>query len=244
MARRRVAILSLIAALCIVALAPVPAAGANGRLYRVTIVNRTHGQPLSPPVVAIHRKGFSLFEVGSAASFGLKEIAENGNNGPMLQALASTPAVFKAKQGGDEPLVPEGTPGSATFDDRVTFKISAPRSAKFASFATMLVCTNDGFTGASRFRLPAEIGDRTVVRTAGYDAGTEINTEDFADMVPPCQELIGVSSGEPGTGTSDPALAEGGVITHHPGIEGIADLVPSVHGWNDPAARISVTRIR
>ena len=26
-----------------------------------------------------------------------------------------------------------------------------------------------------------------------YDAGTEMNTEDFADMVPPCQGLIGVS---------------------------------------------------
>ena len=80
------------------------------------------------------------------------------------------------------------------------------------------------------------------VETNGYDAGTEINTEDFADIVPPCQALTGVSSGEPGTGTSNPALAEGGVIRHHPGIQGIADLVPAIHGWSDPVSRVVVTR--
>jgi hypothetical protein len=79
--------------------------------------------------------------------------------------------------------------------------------------------------------------------TAGYDAGTELNTEDFADIVPPCQELIGVSSGEPGTGTSNPALAQGGVIAHHPGIQGGSDLVPAIHGWTDPVAEIKVEAI-
>jgi hypothetical protein len=81
--------------------------------------------------------------------------------------------------------------------------------------------------------------------TAGYDAGTEINTEDFADIVPPCQGLIGVSSGEAGTGVSNPALAEGGVIHHHAGIQGGADLVPAVHGWDvdEPVAEITVERI-
>ena len=44
--------------------------------------------------------------------------------------------------------------------------------------------------------------------TNGYDAGTELNTEDFADIVPPCQGLIGVSSEDGGTGMSDPSLAE------------------------------------
>ena len=47
----------------------------------------------------------------------------------------------------------------------------------------------------------------------------------------------------PGTGTSNPALAEGGVIAHHAGILGGADLVPAIHGWdvNAPVARITVT---
>jgi hypothetical protein len=107
----------------------------------------------------------------------------------------------------------------------------------------MLICTNDGFTGVSSLRLPHHVGQTFVVRSAGYDAGTEVNTEDFADMVPPCQALVGVSSGEAGTGTSNPALAEGGVIHHHAGIAGIADLVPAVHGWHDPVVEIAVERV-
>jgi hypothetical protein len=42
---------------------------------------------------------------------------------------------------------------------------------------------------------------------------------------------------------SNPALAEGGVITHHPGISGGNDLVPGVHGWTDPVARVTITRV-
>jgi hypothetical protein len=109
----------------------------------------------------------------------------------------------------------------------------------------MLICTNDGFTGLDSLGLPRLVGDSVTVGTAGYDAGTELNTEDFADIVPPCQGLIGVSSGEPGTGTSNPALAEGGVIHHHEGIQGGADLLPEVHGWdtNAPVAEVTVERI-
>ena len=46
-----------------------------------------------------------------------------------------------------------------------------------------------------------------------------------------------------GTGASNPSLLEGGVIHHHPGISGGADLVPSVHGWDDPVVRIRITRV-
>jgi len=48
-----------------------------------------------------------------------------------------------------------------------------------------------------------------------------------------------------GTGASNPALAEGGVTHHHPGIRGGSDLVPEVHGWDvdEPVAEITVQRI-
>jgi hypothetical protein len=67
-----------------------------------------------------------------------------------------------------------------------------------------------------------------------------LNTEDFADIVPPCQSLVSGSISEPGTGESDPALLEGGVIRHHPNIVGGADLAPATHGWTDPVARVTV----
>lgn len=212
-------------------------------IYEVTITNLTSGQPLTPPVVATHRRPLEVFEVGEDASFEVKEIAENGNNGPLLSALGSDKHVYEVLQAGTGPLVPAGTPGAALFPDSVTFTISAEDGAKYLSFVAMLVCTNDGFTGVDGVRLPKKVGQSVITYTAGYDAGTEINTEDFADIVPPCQGLIGISSGEPGAGASNPALAEGGVIMHHLGIQGGADLVPGVHGWTDPVAKIEITRI-
>jgi hypothetical protein len=233
----------------------VPATASSGdRTYRITITNLTSGQPLSPPVVAIHRDRDQVFRVGQPASVGVREIAENGNNAPLLAFLEADPfdRISAFTQAGMTPLVPEGRPGGVQdppsgpeFPDSVTFEITAGRKADRLSFATMLVCTNDGFTGANSLRLPGRVGRSVTAGTAGYDAFTEINDEDFAHLVPPCQELIGVSSGEAGEGVSNPALAEGGVISHHQGIAGGADLDPSIHGWDidEPVARIRVTLI-
>ncbi|MGH7357332.1 MAG: spondin domain-containing protein [Acidimicrobiia bacterium] len=212
--------------------------------YEVTITNLTDGQPFTPPVVAVHRGKNAVFRVGGRASFGVKEIAENGNNAPLLFELAWDRRVTESLQAGDGPLAPPGTPGeSMGFDDAVTFTVERERGSRRLSVVSMLICTNDGFSGVNGVRLPRRVGDSDTVLAAGYDAGTEVNTEDFANIVPPCQGLIGVSSGEPGTGTSDPALFEGGRIAHHPNIQGGADLVPGVHGWTDPVLEISITAV-
>lgn len=215
----------------------------TSRTYEVTITNLTSGQPLTPPVVATHNGGFQVFRVGQSASFGVKEVAENGNLGPLLQALGGEGKVSHSLATSSGPLVPDGLPGSGAGDPSVTFEIAAGPGARFISFQSMLICTNDGFTGLDRLRLPNRVEAPRSVYTDGYDAGTEVNTEDFANMVPPCQSLVGVTSDDAGTGTSDPALAEGGVIRHHPNVQGVADLVPAVHGWTDPVARITITRI-
>jgi hypothetical protein len=68
-------------------------------------------------------------------------------------------------------------------------------------------------------------------------------TEDYGDMVHPCEALVGPPSDDAGTGMSDPALTEGGVIHHHDGILGGADLDPAIHGWDNPVVMIQVTRI-
>jgi hypothetical protein len=232
------------AAAVVTALAVAPAADAKrADTFEVTFTDLTSGQPLTPAVAATHRGKNELFRVGRAASFGLKEIAENGNNAPMLTRLASDDDVSDLVEAPGGPLVPAGSPGDAMFGQSTTFTIEAERGARFLSLAAMLICTNDGFTGVSGLRLPKRVGDSVTVLTNSYDAGTEINTEDFADIVPPCQGLVGVSSGEAGTGISNPALAEGGVIHMHPGIAGIADLVHAVHGWTDPVALVNIEAI-
>ena len=106
----------------------------------------------------------------------------------------------------------------------------------------MLICTNDGFTGLDTVRLPRK---KRTVYSRGYDARTEMNTEFFGDMVPPCQGLIGVMSDPPvtGTGMSDPLLAEDGIIIPHVGIIGGVDLLPEVHGWSNPVAKIVIERL-
>lgn len=210
--------------------------------YEVTVENLTDGQPFSPPVLATHRPATDLFEVGEPASTGIQQIAENGNNAPLLAALADDKHVMGVTEGG-APLVPESNPGGTPFGPADTYTITAERGAKFFSAAWMLICTNDGFSGLDTVRLPKKVGDTVTVMTNSYDAGTEVNTEDFADLVPPCQGLIGVTSDDPGTGMTNPALAEGGVIQMHPGIAGGDDLDPAVHGWADPVARVTITRV-
>ena len=209
---------------------------ARTKTFDVTIENLTGGQPLTPPVIATHRRATGIFEVGEEASFELKEVAENGNLTPLVDALSASSHVADvvvAVAGAPPPVLPGGS---------VTVSITSTRGAEFISLASMLICTNDGFTGLDSRQLPRKVGEVLVFYTAGYDAGTEINTEDFADIVPPCPPLTGVASSDPGTGTSDPALAEGDVIRHHPGIGGSDDLDPAVHGWADPVAKISITR--
>jgi hypothetical protein len=238
--RRLLALAGLAAAL---ALTWTPTAMAHHtRTYEVTIKDLTSGQPLTPPVVATHRGKGQLFEVGSHASFGVKEIAENGNNQPLLDALSANGHVSDFVQAGSGPLVPAQRRHATGFSDTVTFTIDADRRANHLSFVSMLICTNDGFTGVNSLKLPRH-GNTAVASTVGYDAGTETNTEDFGDIVPPCPALSGVSSSEPGTGTSNPALAEGNVIRLHPGIKGIGDLIPGIHGWHDPVAEIKVKQI-
>ena len=241
--RRSAAFVALVsvAVLTTVVVGGAAEAGKDPR-YRVRIVNLTDGQPLTPPVIAVHRSGFDLFEVGDLASVGVMQVAENGNVPNLVSALGQARGVAEVVAGA-EPLVPSDLPGSANHPDRASFVIEAPRHARFISLVSMLICTNDGFTGINHVWLPEHVGDSRAIAANGYDAGTEINTEDFADIVPPCQALVGVTGPEPGTGASNPALLEGGVIRHHPGIAGGVDLVRSVHGWDDPVVRIQITRV-
>ena len=210
---------------------------AGAASYRVTVYNLTMAQPLTPPLAALHRQSISLFEMGQPASHEVQQIAENGNLDPMIEVVSTHKHVLDwAVTFG--PTLPPVLPG-----EMVQFDLESATGAKYLSMISMLICTNDGFTGANSVRLPDEIGETTEVHAAGYDAGTEVNTEDFADLVPPCPALTGVESMDPGSGMSDPALAEGGVIHHHPGIAGIDDLDPAIHGWTDPVAHIVIERI-
>ncbi len=218
---------------------PATAKADDGKTYKVTISNLTPGQPFTPPVLVTHSDKTGIFTVGEAASSDIQEIAENGNSAPLMATLGVDVEVHEVVAGG-VPLVPANNPGKTGFASSETFMITTKGKAKFLSFASMLICTNDGFTGLDSIKLPKK---KMTVFSVAYDARTETNTEDFADMVPPCQGLIGVSSGDSGTGMTDPMLAEDGIIIPHVGIIGGDDLLPEVHGWSDPVAKIEIERM-
>ena len=202
----------------------------NGTTYRVEIENLTPGQPFTPPVLAAHSASMDLFEGGQAASAELQQIAENGNNAPMVAALEGSADVFSVVVG-DGPVFPGQT---------LVVIIEAPAGSQL-SLVSMLICTNDGFTAIDSMDVDS-IGASTSVDAEAYDAGTEINTEDFKDIVPPCQGIVGVSSTDEGTGASNPDLAEGGLVSMHGGVIGGNDLV-SQHSWNGPVARVTITEM-
>ncbi len=229
----------MLGAACMLLL-PQIAMSEGGARYKVTITNLTPGQPFTPPVLATHSRRTGVFSLGEESSAEVQAIAENGNNVPLVTALSGDIYVSHVVEG-TAPLVPANNPGETPFGHTATFEIAAHGHARYLSIVSMLICTNDGFTGIDSVRLPAR---KRVVYAVAYDARSEQNTEDFANMVPPCQGLIGVTSDDMGTGMSDPLLAEDGVVIPHVGVLGGADMQPRVHAWSDPVAKIVIERMR
>ena len=103
--------------------------------FDVTVSNLTAGQPLSPIAVIAHTEG-TLWQIGSPASVALETMAEGGDNS---QLLALENAIANASSEG-----PVG-PGANTTITLTTDSLEALK----LSLATMMVNTNDGFTGLS-----------------------------------------------------------------------------------------------
>lgn len=223
-------------ALLSVGLLAVPATAAPPqRTYEVTVSAVSVGQPLSPPVIVTHRPGIALFDVGSDASDAIIAIAEDGNAAPAQNALDGSPLVTEAAV--LEPIAPTGT--RTTVPMSRTVEITA-RPGDRLSVAGMLICTNDGFAGVDRLRLP-RTGERSV-SLGTYDAGSELNTEASVDIVDPCTLLGPVDLAGDLNGNINDGIDTFEPIAPHPGVDGtIGDLLPA-HDW-DEAAVLTVRRV-
>jgi hypothetical protein len=205
------------------------------RTYRVTLINLTDGQPLSPPLLATHTQSVDVFTVGRAASEGVRLIAENGDNAVLAAALDGMPGV-RDVVASSAPLHRLGGPGSPI----QRFTIEAAGNANRLSIATMLICTNDGFTGVDSVRLPGGFAPAFHLAQA-YDAGTEANEQTAATIVDPCGAIGPVSI--PGDGLNQ-RPATSGVIAMHPGIEPGKGILTSAHVWRGPVLAVIVQRTR
>jgi hypothetical protein len=215
---RSMTIAALAMLLALVALSPAEAA--SEQQYRVTITNISGNQAQTPFVVATHSGSVDVFHVGAPASAGLQQLAENGGVPVLAAELAGV--AHDVAVAGAAPIAPGGSASA--------YVTTAPGARKL-SVAGMLICTNDGFGGLDSVTLNRS-GSQTFYGRA-YDAGTEINTQDYDDLVPPCDGL-----GQ--TGASNPALAENGVVHPHHGITDDGDLSPATHGWSGAVIRVTV----
>ncbi len=234
---------TLIALLVLTVLAGVgstASAGPPERIYRVTLHNLTDSQPFSPGFAITHKSAFHAFQVGGLAHPGIEAIAEAGNEAPAVAALGDVNAVFDLYDI-SRPITRQGTT-VGMFTDSITFEINA-RPGDRLSLAVMLICTNDGFTGLDSAKLPSH--GSVTYHAAGYDSGTENNTEESDDIVDPCSGLGPVPlAGDP-DGNEDAAVDSSPhvPIHHHPNISGGSDLSTADHDWDDPVASITIERM-
>lgn len=218
---RRV-VLPVIVAIAIAAVLAAPAAAERPKQWRVTIENLTPAgsQPLSPPLFAVHSRRADVWSVGELASHPVAAIAEDANNAPLESALGADRRVAAVFTGGGGPI-PSGSSRTFELESRGRFdRLSA---------VTMLVNTNDAFTGLDSFRLH---GSGATLRRRAYDGGSERNNELKGFIPGPC-------CGSPFV--RDP---EGAPVRPHGGITAAGELDPAVYGWTGPAARISIEPVR
>lgn len=192
------------------------------RSFDVTITNVTKGQTFTPILVATHRKGVRLFELGSPASLELETVAETGNTGPLANLLASLPEVKDV----------ETTAGLLGPGQSVTVRVEAPGPFRHMSVVAMLIPTNDGFFALNGVEGPEGRGPEVHFSVA-YDSGTEVNDED-------CGVIPGPQCG--GSGDIDAGTDEDGVVHVNAAIQGVGDLEPGLWDWRNPVARIEIRR--
>jgi Spondin_N len=193
----------------------------GAKTWRVTITNiaQPGSQPLSPPLVAVHSSKADVWSVGDIASHGVAAIAEDANNDPLLSALPQLPGFKSVANGTGAPIGPGAS---------ASFNVTSEGRFNRLSIVTMLVNTNDAFTGLDSLRLR---GNGETRETMAYDGGSELNNELASHIPGPCCGHMFVRA------------PEGQPVKPHAGILGGGDLSIGAYDWNGAVARIAIARV-
>jgi len=235
-------VLGVFAFLAITVFATTPTFAAEFRNrgeYEVTVINLTRGQRFTPILVATHKQGVRLFELGSPASPQLRTLAEEGDTGPLASLLSSMAEVKDVVTSTPPP------PASNLIDPGESISLRVETSGAFdhVSLAAMLIPTNDAFVALNGVEGPRGNSELTLFAPA-YDAGTEANDESCASIPGPgFIECNGDGGG---------AMIGGGegYVHIHAGIHGAGGGLPtsnlnaSLRDWRNPVAKITIRRIR
>lgn len=197
--------------------------------YEVTVTNLTEAQPLSPVAVILHREGYLPWKIGDSAGSGLEQLAEGGDNSTLLEEAKHHSKVKQALS--DSGVIAPGAHSSIIVEARHYRDLRL-------SLATMLVNTNDAFSGLSAKPISAlGLHETLSVDVAAFDAGTESNSETAAVPGP-------AAGGEGYNSIRDDRNSVGG----HPGVLGAEDgvagsVLHAEHRFDNPVARIRITRL-
>ena len=193
---------------------------ASDKTIEVKITNLSAKIVLTPPIVAATSGDVSVFQLTEPASMALEMLAEGGSTDELALMFEDHDAsVVQA----DDPILPGET---------MTFNVIG-RGRSRISLASMLLPTNDGFVAMSGMRFK-RYGNTTVYLSA-YDAGTEMNDEDCANIPGP----LSCGGGE----GYNPEPGEGFVYPHT-GTHGENGISAQEFSWADPVAKVTIRVVR
>jgi hypothetical protein len=205
----------------------------GGQSYQVTITNITQGQTFTPFLLTTHQSSIALFELGSAASAELEQLAEGGATGPLADVLDGAGKAVGDVAQGDALLEP---------GQSVTFTLRGDRRDQYLSLAAMLIPTNDTFVALDTVALPGK--DSVTYFAQAYDAGTEANDQSCANMPGP---RCGGAGYSPVPGPGDEGFVHVGNGFHELGdvdVDGFEVLGPATYDWRNSVAKITITQKR
>jgi hypothetical protein len=200
--------------------------------FDVTVTNLTNAQPLSPVAVVAHQSGYSMFVVGSPSTPGFEEMAEGGDNTSLL-AEADADTAVTASASGAAPIAPAGS-------ETITIELlESELPGLQLSVSTMLVNTNDAFTGiAAAAVADMAVGDALTRHGVAYDAGTEANSELASDIPGPAAGGEGFNVAR--DDRTDHISMHSGVVSSDDGFA--ASVLTEQHRFDNPIADIRITR--
>ncbi len=215
--------------------APAPAAPAAPPAmasFNVTVLNMTNAQPLSPIAVIAHQDGYSFFSIGSPATVGLEEMAEGGDNSALL-AEADADAMVTVTASGAMPIGP-GASEVVTVD-----LLESELPGTRISVATMLVNTNDAFSGLDAVLVESmAVGDSLRFRSIAYDAGTEADSEQATAIPGPAGGGEGFNAAR--DDQANQVSMHSGVVSRDDGFA--TSNLTEQHRFDNPVAQILIVR--
>jgi len=194
--------------------------------YQVTVTNLTYAQPLSPITAVLHGDE-KMWSVGESASSALEKLAESGDNSDFI---AQTSIITSMA---DDGVLMPGLSSSITVS-------TTEANATHLSVTTMLVNTNDAFSGLTGLELSNfEVDQKMSWNLNVYDAGTEANSETAGTIPGPADGGAGF----------DIVRDDVDVVTFHPGVvsqdDGLTNSVlTQAHRFDNPAIKLTITRLK